>query len=66
MCGARIPDALLARLQRFEDDPATVMAIGIEHAIRQCRRLLDAGAPGIHFYTLNKSHSTRSILVRVS
>ncbi len=65
MCGARIPEDLHARLQRHHDDPSAVMAIGIEHAIRQCRRLLDAGAPGIHFYTLNRSHATRSILAAI-
>ena len=65
MCGARIPQDLHERLQRHHDDPSTVMAIGIEHAIRQCRRLLAAGAPGIHFYTLNKSHATRSILAAI-
>jgi methylenetetrahydrofolate reductase (NADPH) len=65
MCGAKIPEDLRARLKRFEDDPSVVMAIGIEHAIRQCRRLLEAGAPGVHFYTLNKSHATRSILAAV-
>jgi len=65
MCGARIPAELLARLKRFEHDPSVVMAIGIEHAIRQSRRLLEAGAPGLHFYTLNKSHATRSILAAV-
>jgi methylenetetrahydrofolate reductase (NADPH) len=65
MCGAKIPAELRARLKRFEDDPSVVMAIGIEHAIRQCRRLLEAGAPGLHFYTLNKSHATRSILAAI-
>jgi len=62
MCGASIPAALLARLQDVEDDPGAVMATGIEHAITQCRGLLAAGAPGVHFYTLNKSHATRSVL----
>jgi methylenetetrahydrofolate reductase (NADPH) len=62
MCGARIPAGLLARLHRAGDDPGAVMATGIEHAIMQCRGLLAGGAPGIHFYTLNKSHATRSIL----
>jgi len=65
MCGARIPEELRVRLKRFEEDSSVVMAIGIEHAIRQCRRLLEAGAPGVHFYTLNKSHATRSILAAV-
>ena len=65
MCGASIPEELHARLNRYKDDPAAVMAIGIEHAIRQCRRLLDGGAPGVHFYTLNKSHTTRSILAAI-
>ncbi len=65
MCGAAIPDELHARLARYADDPSTVMAIGIEHAIRQCRRLLESGVPGLHFYTLNKSHATRSILAAI-
>ena len=62
MCGARIPQALYARLDRHREDGAAVMAIGLEHAITQCRELLDRGAPGLHFYTLNKSLSTRVIL----
>lgn len=65
MCGATIPEELMDRLRRDQDDPAKVMAIGIEHAIGQCRGLLEGGAPGIHFYTLNKSHATRSILAAV-
>ena len=65
MCGAKIPEELLERLRRVKDDPALVMAIGIEHAIKQCRGLLEAGAAGLHFYTLNKSHATRSILAAV-
>lgn len=62
MCGASIPQALHARLDRHRDDAAAVMAIGLEHAITQCRELLARGAPGLHFYTLNKSLSTRVIL----
>ena len=65
MCGATIPPELHERLQRFQSDPQTVVAIGIEHAIRQCRELLERGAPGLHFYTLNKSHVTRSILAAI-
>jgi methylenetetrahydrofolate reductase (NADPH) len=62
MCGASIPPSLMARLKACEDDAGAVMATGIEHAITQCRALLAAGAPGVHFYTLNKSHATRSVL----
>ena len=62
MCGASIPEELLARLRPVQEDAGAVMATGIEWAIGQCRDLLAAGAPGIHFYTLNKSHATRSIL----
>ena len=63
MCGAAIPSELLARLEATsEDDRATVRAIGVEHATRQCEELIRGGAPGIHFYTLNRSLATREIL----
>ena len=62
MCGASLPEPLLDRLRPIQDDPGAVMATGIEYAVTQCRELLERGAPGIHFYTLNKSHATRSVL----
>jgi methylenetetrahydrofolate reductase (NADPH) len=62
MCGAKLAPGLFARLDRHRDDPGAVMAIGMEHAIGQCRALLAGGAPGLHFYTLNKSLATRVIL----
>ncbi len=65
LCGAKIPHELAGRLRRAGSDPAHVMAAGIEHAIKQCRKLLEGGAPGLHFYTLNKSFATRSILAAV-
>ncbi len=61
MCGATIPEDLLLRLNRVREDDQAVMATGIEWATRQCRELLDKGAPGIHFYTLNKSLATRVV-----
>lgn len=62
MCGATIPHALLERLEKHQEDASAVRAIGIEHATGQCEDLLSQGAPGIHFYTLNRSTATLSIL----
>ncbi len=62
MCGAKIPPALLAQLQDVGEKKETVAQIGIRYATAQCESLLKNGAPGIHFYTLNKSTSTRIIL----
>ena len=61
MCGAAIPEDLRDSIRRFGEDQAAVEACGIEYATRQCRELLEGGAPGIHFYTLNKSNATREI-----
>lgn len=58
--GARIPADLLARLEGA--DEAAVRELGVQHATEQCRGLLKQGAPGIHFYTLNRSPATRGIL----
>lgn len=62
LCGARIPPALAARLEALGDNDAAVAEFGIEYATQQCQELLRAGAPGIHFYTLNKAHSTVRVL----
>ncbi|HEX3777603.1 MAG TPA: methylenetetrahydrofolate reductase [NAD(P)H] [Polyangiaceae bacterium] len=65
LCGACLPAPLLARLETASADPASVQAIGVEHATAQCRELLDGGAPGIHFYTLNRSPATVEVLDRL-
>ncbi|OGR93485.1 MAG: methylenetetrahydrofolate reductase [NAD(P)H] [Elusimicrobia bacterium RBG_16_66_12] len=65
LCGTRIPPELDERLASIQHDPQAVVAHGIDWAVRQCRALLDGGAPGIHFYTLNRSHSTAEILSRL-
>lgn len=65
MCGATIPGGLMRALDALRDDDTAVQQLGIEHATRQCRDLLDHGAPGVHFYTLNKSHATREIFKRL-
>ena len=62
LCGARIPAPLAAKLEALDEDDAAVSDLGIEYATRQCEELLRAGAPGIHFYALNKAHSTVTIL----
>lgn len=62
MCGASIPASLRDLLDRVKDDDTAVIAVGVEWALDQCRRLLAGGAPGIHFYTLNRSHSSQMIL----
>jgi len=62
MCGAKIPPALLEELETLADGKAAVVDAGIRYATKQCEELLRKGAPGIHFYTLNKSLSTRTIL----
>jgi methylenetetrahydrofolate reductase (NADPH) len=61
-CGATIPQKLHAILEPHRDDPARVESLSIDYAIGQCRELLDRGAPGVHFYTLNRSRATRDIL----
>ncbi len=61
MCGAKISPALLSRLEAAEGE-AAVRAVGVQHATEQCAGLLKQGAPGIHFYTLNRSTATRDIL----
>ena len=66
MCGATVPADLLARLESVQDDPESVREIGIDHATAQCENLLSQGAPGIHFYTLNRSRATLSILERLN
>jgi methylenetetrahydrofolate reductase (NADPH) len=58
---ARIPAELDAELARVEGDDARTLEVGIEWATHQCRELLARGAPGIHFYTLNRSPATRRI-----
>jgi methylenetetrahydrofolate reductase (NADPH) len=65
LCGAGIPAPLLQRLEAAGTDAEAVQAIGVEHAAAQCRELLDGGAPGIHFYTLNRSHATVDVLNRL-
>ena len=60
--GAHIPPALLQQLEERKADPDAVLQLGVAWATLQCAELLAGGAPGIHFYTLNRSPATRAIL----
>ncbi|MDT0328825.1 methylenetetrahydrofolate reductase [NAD(P)H] [Nocardiopsis lambiniae] len=66
LSGAPFPADLAARFESFGDDTEAVRAFGIEHAQRMCERLLEEGAPGIHFITSNQSTATREIYREVS
>ncbi len=65
MCGAKIPDLLVQKLEAHHDDFKKTYDIGVDFAIDQCRELLDKGAPGLHFYTLNKSRATVDIFASI-
>ncbi|QEC47141.1 methylenetetrahydrofolate reductase [NAD(P)H] [Baekduia soli] len=62
MCGATMPEHVLAELDARKDDPEAVADFGVSFATMQCADLLAGGAPGIHFCTLNRSPATRAIL----
>ena len=62
MCGAEIPRWIAKRMQAHGDDAESVRALGTEVVAQLCRRLLDGGAPGLHFYTLNRAKATQSVL----
>lgn len=66
MSQASIPPALTEITQRFKDQPARLYQAGMDFAIAQCRELLAQGAPGLHFYTLNKSRATIEIFETLS
>ena len=59
--GAELPSVLAAELDYLHNDPQAIQHLGVAHATSQCVDLLSRGAPGIHFYTLNRSTATRAI-----
>ncbi|MEY2397339.1 MAG: methylenetetrahydrofolate reductase [Actinomycetota bacterium] len=61
LSGAAVPPEIVARVTAVGDDPAGVRAVGVEIATEFCQALLDLGAPGLQFYTLNRSSATREI-----
>ena len=62
LSGQRVPVDLAEQLQAVEGDPVAGREIGMAHAVQMCRQLLDAGAPGLHFYTFNRSKATLEVL----
>ena len=66
MSGAAIPKELYVQIEKYKDDKESTYRIGIEFSIKQCTELLEKGAPGLHFYTLNKSRATVDIFEKLS
>ncbi|MBB3143420.1 methylenetetrahydrofolate reductase [NAD(P)H] [Halomonas organivorans] len=64
-CGAEIPRWIRKQLEAYGDDSAAIAAFGEEVISRLCQRLLDGGAPGLHFYTLNQAEPTLKVLDNV-
>ena len=60
-CGAEIPRWLRLKMQSYGDDSASIRALGLDVVSRLCEQLLAAGAPGLHFYTMNQSAATMAI-----
>lgn len=65
LSGCTIPGTVRDRLAAVGDDPVAVRQVGVDVATELCERLLAEGAPGLHFYTLNRSGSTRAVLDRL-
>ena len=65
LSGADLPAPVVARLRAVADDPSAVRQVGLEIAVELCDRLLAGGAPGLHFFTQNRSHATAEIVARL-
>ncbi len=62
LCDAKIPPELAAAMEALDGDERAEFELGVAYAAQQCAELLAGGAPGIHFYALNKWPATRAIL----
>lgn len=65
MSGGLVPAELVDKLSSASNDPQTARRIGVDHIVDVCRKLLDAGAPGLHFYTMNRAASTIDVCQRL-
>ncbi len=61
MCGAEIPRWIAKRLEGYADDKDSIAAFGEEVVTELCNNLLDNGAPGLHFYTMNQTGPTKTL-----
>ncbi|MDI3262713.1 methylenetetrahydrofolate reductase [NAD(P)H] [Aerosticca soli] len=64
-CGAEIPRWIAKRMQALGDDAQAIRELGAELVAQLCRQLLEGGAPGLHFYTLNRARPTMAVLERL-
>ena len=65
-CGAEIPRWIRSRLAAYQNDDESLKAFGIDVVTSLCQRLIDGGAPGLHFYTLNQAAPTQAVLDRIA
>jgi methylenetetrahydrofolate reductase (NADPH) len=65
LSGVAIPSHISAAFAKIEDKPDDVRKLGVEIATKLCQDLLEAGAPGLHFYTMNTSTATREIYSQI-
>ncbi len=65
MCGAEVPKWVARRLESFGDDRESIREFGLDVVTGLCHRLIDGGAPGLHFYTLNGAQASKSICERL-
>jgi len=65
MCGAEIPRWIAKRLESFRDHAESIREFGADVVTELCRKLIAGGAPGIHFYTLNRARATLAICDRL-
>ena len=65
MCGAKIPAEVARALEPVKEDLEAVQDYGVRYAVRQCEELIRKGVSGVHFYTLNKTRSTRAIVLEL-
>jgi methylenetetrahydrofolate reductase (NADPH) len=64
-CGAEVPRWIALRLASFGDDRESIRAFGLDVVTELCKRLIKAGVPGLHFYTLNAATATKAICERL-